>query len=96
MFNKKDALFHLHELKHHLDDVIKQAESDRYDDDGDLSYSVDLGHLLDHLVLAWHCSRMNREETGNMSQKVFERLTYAIPRFYCTDDYRLVDFYEDP
>lgn len=94
-FNRDAAVFELRELQDHINSVIEEIEKGCYDDDsGNLSYPVALEHLMDHLVLAWHYSRMSHEEINSVSQDRFVRLTCAIPKF-TPEEHRLVGLYED-
>ncbi|MEN1681741.1 MAG: hypothetical protein AAGJ46_19335 [Planctomycetota bacterium] len=79
--NRSAALFELGELIAHAKDLISEIEEGRYEDDGDLSYPVALSHLLDHLVKAWHFSRLANGEIDGLTQEEFIELTNAIPRF---------------
>ncbi|MBI1369798.1 MAG: hypothetical protein GC162_14225 [Planctomycetes bacterium] len=90
--NRDRAIFHLHEIASDIPGLIAEIEQGRYDEDGDLSYEVALAHLLDHLSLAWHQSRMTDNEVAQLSQEQFEQLCTAIPRLQL--DMRLVDTWE--
>jgi len=95
-FNRDMAIFQLHEIQNSIKRVIEEIETGCYDDDSeDISYAIELAHLMDHLVLAWHYSRMTNEEIDSVSQDRFERLTCAIPKFNVVCDYRLVGLYDD-
>lgn len=90
--NRDRAIFHLHEIASVIPGLIAEIEQGRYDDDGDLSLEVALGHLMDHLSLAWHQSRMTDIEVDQLSQEQFEQLCVAIPRLQL--DMRLVETWE--
>jgi hypothetical protein len=90
--NRIRTVFHLHEIATDIPEVIADIEQGRYDDDGDLSLEVALGHLMDHLSLAWHQSRMTDAEVDNLSQEQYNQLCTAIPRLQI--DNRLVETWE--
>lgn len=90
--NRDRAIFHLHEIATDIPHFIAEIEQGRYDDEGDLSLEVALAHLMDHLSLAWHQSRMTDDEVDRLSQEQFEQLCTAIPRLQL--DMRLVDSWE--
>jgi len=90
--NRNQALFELSELSSHIETLISEIHAGRYDENGDLSYAVGLGHLMDHISLAWHYSRMSDDEVFALTQEQFEALTVAIPKFQY--NCRLVELYE--
>lgn len=90
--NHERAIFNLNEIAVDIPGIIDEIEAGRYDDDGDLSYEVALGHLMDHLALAWHEARMSDDEVDGLSQEQFETLCNAIPRLQV--DNRMVEPYE--
>jgi hypothetical protein len=77
--NREQAIFQLDNLCVHVQDVIKQIEQGRYEEQGDLSFEVDIAHLLDHLAMAWHYARMSDQQIDSISQADFERLTRSVP-----------------
>ncbi len=90
--NRYRAILHLHEIASEIPGLISDIEQGRYDDGGGLSLEVSLGHLMDHLSLAWHQSRMTDLELDRLSQEQFEQLCVSIPRFQL--DMRLVETWE--
>lgn len=91
--NRFWAIFQLDELKGHIDDVISEINEGDYDEDGELSYEVAIGHLLDHLNLAWHYARMSEDQIESKSQEQFERLIKSVPNLMGYR--RLVNPYKD-
>lgn len=89
---RRAAIFHLQEIAVDIPGVISDIEAGRYDENGDLAFEVALGHLLDHLALAWHQSRMTDEQLDTLSQAEYERLCTSIPKLQI--DNRLVETYE--
>ncbi len=94
--NRQSAKFQLSELVSHIEDVIKDIDAGRYDDDGDVDvvYQVDLGHLLDHLSRAWHFAHMCDDQIDSLTQEQYEQITHAIPKLGI--DQRLVESWEKP
>lgn len=90
--NKNVAVQELDEMIVHAKDLIAEILNGDYDEDGEVAYSIDLSHLMDHLVRAWHYAKMSDEQVADLSQDDFEKLTYAIPKFDI--QHRLVEPYE--
>ncbi len=90
--NRERAIFNLHEIAVDIPGIIDDIEAGRCDEDGDLSYEVALGHVMDHLALAWHQSLMSDDEIDGLSQEQFETLCTSIPRLQV--DNRMVEPYE--
>ncbi len=89
LMNRVSAIAELEELKEHIETVISEIENGSYDEDGELSYQVSMAHLMDHLVRAWHFSKLTDEQIADLDQKAFERITYSIPKLNA--DVRLVE-----
>ena len=90
--NRERAKWELGELADHVKTVIEEIDAGRYDEAGDLSYEVGLDHLMDHLVWAWHFSRMTDEEIAALTPDQFAAITRAIPRLNV--EHRLVEPWE--
>ena len=78
--NRFSAINELKDLKDELESLITEIENGDYDPDGELSYQVGLAHLMDHLVRAWHFSKLTDNEIEALGQEGFERATYTIPK----------------
>jgi hypothetical protein len=78
--NQFQAIWQLSELADHVRGIITEIETGRFDDDGDLSYAVALAHVMDHLSLAWHYSRMSDDRINGLSQPEFEQLANSVPK----------------
>ena len=78
--NRFAAINELDELKEHIESLISEIENGDYDPDGELSYQVGLAHLMDHLVRAWHFSKLTDSEIEALGQEGFERATFSIPK----------------
>lgn len=89
IMNRISAITELDELKEHIDTVISEIENGEYDQEGELSYQVSMAHLMDHLVRAWHFSKLTDEQIAVLNQEAFERITYSIPKLNA--DVRLVE-----
>jgi hypothetical protein len=83
------AATHLREIAHHARAIANQLESGGFDDDGELALASELDHLLYHLTLAWHESKMTDEEMDRLTPEQATKLGASIPKF--DDDYALVD-----
>lgn len=91
--NKAEAMMQLDELGEHIQDVIARMEGGRYDEEGDLSYVIDIAHLMDHLVEAWHYAHLCDDKIRGMAQDDYVKVTCSIPKFQ--RGYRLVDLYTE-
>ena len=78
--NRNAAIFQLDELSVHINEIIAEIKNGDYDEEGELSYLTGLQHLMDHLVNAWHYSRMTDEKINALTQEEFDKLTLSIPR----------------
>jgi hypothetical protein len=43
--------------------------------------AVQLGHVLDHISIAWNCKDMTPEQRAALPQEQFERLSNTVPNF---------------
>lgn len=78
--NRIASINELDELREHIDSVITEIQEGEYDPDGELSYQIAIAHLMDHLVRAWHFSKLTDTEIEALGQEGFERATYSIPK----------------
>ena len=92
--NRERAKWELSELAAHIKTTIADIDAGRYDDSGDLAYEVGLDHLMDHLVWAWHFSKMTDEEIDALTPEQFRRITRAIPKLNVA--HRRVEVWENP
>ena len=93
VINRYAAAFELGELAIHIKEVIAEIENGDYDEDGELSYTVGLEHLMDHLVKAWHYGQMSDEKIDSLTHEEVVKLTQAIPKLNV--DHRLVEPSDD-
>jgi hypothetical protein len=91
--NRRQAIWHLSELAEHIKVVVNEVEAGDYDEDGDPSYQIALAHLMDHLNLAWHFSKMSDEQVNALTTDQLCKYWDAIPKFKI--DHRLVDPWEE-
>ena len=73
--------FQIAELHEHVSDLLLNIRSGALSDHGDVSLSVHLGHLLDHINLAWNLRDLEGEQFASISQEEFERAMNTIPNF---------------
>ena len=77
------------ELAEHAAALAIEIREGRYENDGDLSLEVALGHLMDHLVDIWHVSKMDDGENERESHEDYCARCLEIPRLQ--DGYHFVD-----
>jgi len=73
--------FEIAELHEHVGDLLLAIRNGELSDYGEVSLSVHLGHLLDHIDLAWNLKDREGEKIANMSQEEFERAMNTVPNF---------------
>jgi hypothetical protein len=73
--------FELSEALVHLRDFVAEIRGGKLHVDDEPELAVQLGHILDHISLAWNCKDMAVEEIGALSQSEFERLSNTVPNF---------------
>jgi hypothetical protein len=73
--------FEIAELHEHVGDLLLAIRNGELSDFGEVSLSVHLGHLLDHIDLAWNLKDREGEEIANLSQNEFERAMNTVPNF---------------
>ena len=66
--------FGAEELSDHAKKIAKEIRHGRYEDTGDLSLTIALSHLMDHVVTIWHQSKMTDRENQRQSQEDYERM----------------------
>ncbi len=88
---KPYIIMDLAEIKSHADIIIGEIEAGRYDDKYNVAFHVMLGHLMNHVVMAWHQSKMTPADLDAMTQDKFNDLVNSIPRFNL--EYKLVELW---
>lgn len=73
--------FQLREMQSHLQSCLADLESGKIEADDDASLAVDLGHLLDHLCLAWNTRDIPVGKFGNVSDDDFAAHANTVPNF---------------
>lgn len=74
-------LFELSEALEHLQAFVAEIRDGKLHADDAPELAVQLGHILDHISLAWNCKDMTLEEVGALPQSEFERLSNTVPNF---------------
>jgi hypothetical protein len=65
----------------HLQQLVGELRSGKIQERDEPVLAVQLGHILDHLSLAWNCKDMTPEQASALSQSEFERLASTVPNF---------------
>ena len=85
---KEDTLRSLNELGVHISELAESLQKDESSPNEDVYVYETFGHLLEHLLFAWHSMRCEKDITG-LSQNEFESMCHSIPNF--DGDFRLLD-----
>ena len=73
--------FELGEALIHLQDLVGEFRAGKLQPDDEPALAVQLGHILDHISIAWNCKDMTPEQRSGLSQADFERLSNSVPNF---------------
>ncbi len=73
--------FQLREALIHLQDLIAELHQRKKEPNLEPALAVHLGHILDHLSLAWNCKNMSPQQVAALSESEFERLSHHVPNF---------------
>lgn len=84
-----ETSFHLNEAGVHLDGMLREVRARWVDRDEDVAIAHVLGHVLEHLNLAWHCRSKSVEQVSAESQEIFEAQCRLVPRL--TAGFRLLE-----
>jgi hypothetical protein len=84
-----ETSFQLNEARVHLDDLLREVRARWVDHDEDVAIAIGLGHVLEHLNLAWHYRAKSVEQVSAESQDEFETRCNHVPRL--TPGLRLLD-----
>jgi hypothetical protein len=75
-----ETSFQLHEARVHLDGMLREIRARWVDQDEDVAIAIGLGHVLEHLNLAWHYRSKSVEQVAAESQEDFEAQCCLVPR----------------
>ena len=73
--------FEVGEALIHLQDLVAEIRAGRIQGDDEPALAVQLGHVLDHISIAWNCKDMTPGQRASLSQTEFERLSNTVPNF---------------
>ncbi len=80
--NSENLHFQISELHGHVGDLLQEIEAGEYSDEhSDIALAVSLGHLLDHINLAWNTRNLPGEQMSALSQEEFEQAMNLVPNF---------------
>ena len=83
-----ETSFQLNEARVHLDGILREVRARWVDRDEDVAIAHVLGHVLEHLNLAWHYRSKSVEQVSAESQEAFEAQGRLVPRL--TGGFRLL------
>lgn len=84
-----ETSFQLNEARVHLDGMLREVRVRWVGRDEDVEIAHVLGHVLEHLNLAWHYRSKSVEQVSAESQEAFEAQCRLVPRL--TGDFRLLE-----
>jgi C4-dicarboxylate-specific signal transduction histidine kinase len=84
-----ETSFQLHEAQVHLDGMLRDVRARWVDQDEDVAIAHGLGHILEHLNLAWHYRCKSVDQVSAESQEEFEAQCCLVPRL--TPNFRLLE-----
>ena len=73
--------FELGEALIHLQDLVAEFRAGKIQPRDEPALAVQLGHVLDHISVAWNCKDMTPDQRAALSQEDFERLSNTVPNF---------------
>ena len=65
----------------HVQDLVAEFRAGKIEERDEPAIAVQLGHILDHISVAWNCKDMTPEQRASLSQTEFERLSNTVPNF---------------
>lgn len=65
----------------HLRDIIARIDQKKMETDDEATLAVELGQVLDHLCLAWHCREMTPKQKAGLETSEYIRLSNEVPDF---------------
>ena len=75
-----ETSFQLNEAMVHLDGMLREVRALWVDQDEDVGIAIGLGHVLEHLNLAWHYRSKSVEQVSTETQEEFETQCRLVPR----------------
>jgi hypothetical protein len=65
----------------HLQGLVAEFRAGKIQSRDEPALAVQLGHVLDHISIAWNCKDMTPEQRAALPQEQFERLSNTVPNF---------------
>ncbi|MBL9171726.1 MAG: hypothetical protein JNN07_28610 [Verrucomicrobiales bacterium] len=65
----------------HLQDLVAEFQAGKIQSRDEPALAVQLGHILDHISVAWNCKDLTPDQIAGLSQVDFERLSNTVPNF---------------
>jgi len=65
----------------HLQSLVGEFRAGKIQSRDEPALAVQLGHILDHISIAWNCKDMTPEQRAALPQGQFERLSNTVPNF---------------
>jgi hypothetical protein len=82
--NIESLKFQLREMSTHLQSTLADLDSGKIGAGDDHLLAIDLGHLLDHLCLAWNSRNIALEDFETISDTNFATHASTVPNFGCS------------
>jgi hypothetical protein len=74
--------FELGEALIHLQSLVAEFRDGKIQPRDEPALAVQLGHILDHISVAWNCKDMTPAQRAALPQAEFERLSNTVPNFF--------------
>ena len=74
--------FELNEALIHLRDVVAELHDGRMQAGDTPELAVQLGHILDHICMAWNARDLSPEQMAAVSQVEHDRMCNTVPNFH--------------
>ncbi|MEP1150343.1 MAG: hypothetical protein ABJH08_01335 [Balneola sp.] len=78
--NNLEIISQLEELKDHIETLTSQLVDVTSGEVSRTSLKIYLSHLMEHINVAWHYSKLSDEEIHNLDQEAYERISSSIPK----------------
>lgn len=65
----------------HLQNLVTELRAGKIQSDDEPALAVQLGHILDHISIAWNGKDMTPEQRSALPFEQFDRLSNTVPNF---------------
>ena len=79
--NTETVAWDIGEALIHLQSLVADFRTGKIRTRDEPVVAVQLGHVLDHICLAWNCKDMSPDQRSQIPQDEYERLCNTVPNF---------------